>query len=863
MIRATHHIFSLFLLTLFTLICTVSPSTIYASTLPSGFVEEQVASGMVLPTSMAFAPDGRLFINEKPGKVRIRENGVFLPTPFLTIAVNDASERGLLGIAFDPNFTTNRYLYLYYTRAQEPIKNRISRFQADPNNPNLALAGSETILLDNIPSDSGIHNGGALHFGKDGKLYAAIGDGGQTSNNAQNLGILSGKIIRINPDGTIPADNPFFASLTARKEVWAYGLRNPFTFAVHPSTGRILINDVGQALWEEINDGQAGKNYGWPVCEGTCATAGMTNPLFVFPHPDLNAITGGTFYTGTQFPASYSEKYFYADYVHNTMWSITPTAGQTSSVFGTDLHSPVDILTASDGSLYYLSVLDGSAYRIRYAPSATPTPTPSPSPTPSPNTPPAITFGSPDPTMLYSAGDTIHFDATATDSEDGDLPATAFTWNVIFHHDDHTHPFLTNLANTKSGEFTVPATGEHDPDVYYEITLKVTDSAGKSTTSSRTVNPKKSLLKFITVPAGLSLTLDGQPISTPYETQSVVGHEHQIEAPANQQNAGTSYLFSTWSDSSTIAHTIQTPATETTYTATYTVGSPTPDRTPGLLATYFNEMNFTGKAIQRVDPTVNFDWAFGSPDPAIDSETFSARWTGFLTPQYTGEYTFTVSSDDGTRLWVDGKQIISAWLDQAEKENSGKITLTAGQPVTIRLEYFDRYYHAVAKLYWSGPNTPKQILPSSVVSADTSTTGSGLYGIYYNEANLAGSSSVRIDPQINFNWMMGKPKEDIDPDTFSVRWLGYISAPEDGLYTFFLTGDDGIRLFVNDTNIIDAWIDQSATTHTGQIQLSKGVKYFIRLEYYENGWDAVTKLEWQSGSVPRSTIPTTSLYPTY
>ncbi len=188
-----------------------------------------------------------------------------LSTSFLTVSVDSFSERGLLGVAFDPSFATNRFVYVYYTRSTIPIKNRLSRFTASATNLDVAQTGSEVVLLDNIPSDAGNHNGGAIHFGRDGKLYVAIGDGGITHTNAQDLGSLSGKLLRLNPDGTIPFDNPFVSRAGARGEVWAYGLRNPFTFAVQPGTGTIFINDVGEASWEEINLGAAGANYGWPT----------------------------------------------------------------------------------------------------------------------------------------------------------------------------------------------------------------------------------------------------------------------------------------------------------------------------------------------------------------------------------------------------------------------------------------------------------------------------------------------------------------------------------------------------------------------------------------------------------------------
>src|SRR3954469_2014663 len=233
-----------------------------AATLPSGFTESQFGSNLNgTPTAMAFAPDGRLFVCLQTGQLRVIKNGALLAAPFVSLAVDSSGERGLLGVTFDPNFASNQFVYVYYTTNAAPIHNRISRFTA---NGDVAAAGSEVILvdLDNLTATN--HNGGAIHFGPDGKLYAAVGENANSAN-SQTLSNRLGKILRINPDGTIPTDNPFFSTAAgANRSIWALGLRNPFTFGFQPGTGRMFINDVGQSTWEEINDGIAGSNYGWP-----------------------------------------------------------------------------------------------------------------------------------------------------------------------------------------------------------------------------------------------------------------------------------------------------------------------------------------------------------------------------------------------------------------------------------------------------------------------------------------------------------------------------------------------------------------------------------------------------------------------
>ncbi len=221
-----------------------------ATGLPAGFQDVLVVSGLSNPTAMEFAPDGRLFVTQQGGQLRVIKNGVLLPTPFLTLTVNSAGERGLLGIAFDPNFAVNQFIYVYYTATTPAVHNRISRFKA--NGDVVDASAGELVLLDfdNLSSATN-HNGGALHFGIDGKLYAAHGDNANGSN-AQSLNNLLGKIIRMNPvsDPTaqIPTDNPFFATASGKNRlIWALGLRNPFTFSIQPGTGLTFVNDVGRS----------------------------------------------------------------------------------------------------------------------------------------------------------------------------------------------------------------------------------------------------------------------------------------------------------------------------------------------------------------------------------------------------------------------------------------------------------------------------------------------------------------------------------------------------------------------------------------------------------------------------------------
>ena len=341
-----------------------------AATLPAGFSESTIATSIASPSAMAFAPDGRLFVCQQTGQLRLIKNGSLLATPFLTVSVDATGERGLLGVAFDPYFAINGFIYIYYTVPGNPAHNRLSRFTA---NGDVAVTGSEVPLLElNNLSGATNHNGGGIHFGPDGKLYVAVGENANSAN-AQTLNNLLGKILRLNADGSIPTDNPFFNMASGpNRAIWALGLRNPFSFGFQPGTGRVFINDVGQDTWEEINDGFAGANYGWPTCEGKCTPANPSfrDPLFQYGHgisPTTGcAIVGSAFYNPSinQFGGDYADKYFFADLCSGWIRRFDP-ATNTASDFASGISTPVGLAVATDGSLYYLAIGSAAVYKVQ------------------------------------------------------------------------------------------------------------------------------------------------------------------------------------------------------------------------------------------------------------------------------------------------------------------------------------------------------------------------------------------------------------------------------------------------------------------------------------------------------------------
>jgi len=254
---------------------------------------ETFVSGLEAPWALDFAPDGRIFVTERGGRIRIIQDGKLLPQPWLTLDVAATGEAGLLGLALDPGFAQNHYAYVAYTtRAGSGLQNRLVRLRDDPATGQGVI---DRVLLDGIPGN-GNHDGGRVKFGPDGKLYWTMGDA-QNGAAAQNLNSLNGKILRLNPDGTIPTDNPFPGS-----PVYSYGHRNPQGLAWQPGTGRLYATEHGPSgvpacCRDEVNFVEPGVNYGWPVITGDQTRPGMVTPVLQSGTSETWAPSGATFVT--------------------------------------------------------------------------------------------------------------------------------------------------------------------------------------------------------------------------------------------------------------------------------------------------------------------------------------------------------------------------------------------------------------------------------------------------------------------------------------------------------------------------------------------------------------------------------------
>ncbi len=658
-----------------------------AITLPSGFTDELVA-GVVSPTALAFTPDGRLLITTQPGQLRVYQNGALVATPALDLAaaglVCSTSERGLLGVAVDPNFSqpSNNFIYVYYSFRKNgsctaPV-NRTSRFTLSSSN----VATNELVLIDNIPSTAGNHNAGDVQFGRDGYLYVSAGDGGcdyagggcaGSNDAARDQHTLGGKILRITRDGTIPPDNPFQGTGTADcratggttagnkcRETFAWGLRNPFRIAFDSNAAgtRFFINDVGQGTWEEIDLGVAGADYGWNVREGPCANgsttncgpppSGMTNPVHSYGRTVGASITGGAFVPATLWPAEYDGDYLFSDYVSGKIFRIEGSGAGARTEFATELggSSAVHLLFGPRGAgqaLYYTTYAGGGQVRRIYhtasngVPIAVVTANPVTGPAPltvnfdgnqssdpdndpltwlwafgdgqtatttgpltahtysangsytaslsvrdsrgatsAPdtvgisvgNSAPVPTIQSPAAGSTFAVGQIITLTGSATDAQDGDLPSSALQWTVLRHHATHTHPWFSGTGNNLTFAAPAPEDLSATNDSYIEVRLTVTDSAGVSATATRDVQPRKVAITLATSPGGLSVSVNGTTFTAPTTITSWQGWQLSLNAPSPQKG----HRFSSWSDGGAQAHTVITPATPTTYTATFKKG---------------------------------------------------------------------------------------------------------------------------------------------------------------------------------------------------------------------------------------------------------------------------------------------------
>lgn len=779
-----------------------------AQTFPAGFQATKVAEGLN-PTDMKFSPDGQyLFITNKTGQVYLFENNALNPTPILDIAANIITngERGLTHVAVDPDFNTNHYIYLYYTLPS--ARNRISRFTFNPATKTL---GAELPLLTLQKMTGDIHTGGAMNFGIDGKLYVATGESSHPDW-AQNIYSQLGKVLRMNKDGSVPTDNPYYGILADTLQyIWAIGLRNPYAADIHPVTGQYLVCDVGQNDWEEINQIEKGKNYGWSIVEGpiqpgTTPPDGYVDPVLYYSHDEGCAIVGGVFYAPAQpaFPAQYFNKYFYTDYCNQTIKVMNPETYEAEGVFGSNLKRPVACAVKPSGEFFFLDRgglpqqgeenVDGILWKVEYTGSLAPV------------------IGADPQTVIIAAGDSAAFTVLANGL------GLSYQWlrnGVEIPNTDSSTLVLRNVPLADSGVL---------------ISCRVTNSFGTATSG----------------PATLRVTSRPNPVPV-------------IDLPAE----GATYVaYSTLNFSGHATDAVDGNLTpdKLTWKIDFhhdTHYHPGLDPTPGdqVTGSYFLPGNI------EVSDTVWYRiYLTATNSMGLKSTVYREVYPEKVTLHVRS---LTDNRPVAIPLNMDG----TITPPQVDKPSVKGVT----RNITAQATYLiaDTLFTFAS---WGNGNTNRS-LTFNTPHADTTITalytktatfaGEGLKAEYRtNTESFTGPVTyTRIDPAINFSWD-GAPAPGVSDQNFTVLWEGFLQPRTTGQYLIYLNNVlSKARLYINDQLLIDRWNGGSIGGDDEPINFTAGTKYKIRIEYWANfGATSTISLEWSGPQVFRQTIPASSMY---
>lgn len=787
------------------LVSCFSMSSLFSADFQPGFVAEVVTDQLTEPTSIAVAPDGRIFITEKGGDIRIIENGVLLPDPFVSLPVDVYGERGLGSILMDPDFDSNGYIYVYYN-VELGDHNRISRLTA---NGNSAIPGSEFILMELGELASTIHNGGGMRFGLDGKLYVAVGDGA-IPHTAQSMNSTFGKMLRLNKDGSIPTDNPFYSTTTGdNRAIYAVGLRNPYSFDIDPLSGRIMANDVGAEDWEEVNEILSGQNYGWATVEGPLTTQtppqNYQDPVYAYDHSQGCAVVGGAMYNypNSNYPAEIQNHYLFSEYCRGEIYMLDLATNQVTDTFATRVNFLTSMLVdPNTGNLLYCELVTGKLWRVLYLGTGAPFVSEHPkdvlisvgedtefncvavasgtisyqwyrdgqpvsgatsaslsltSPALSDsgatfqcmvyngpdtawsdpavlgvtsNQRPVLTITNPLGNQVYTAGDMVVFEGSATDPETGPIDDQSRFWTVDFHHDEHVHPFLPRTAGT-GGNFMVPFIGETDTNVWFRIHQTAYDPQGMEANVYVDVHPSVGSFQLRTSPPGMEVTQEGSFVTTPATFSGVPGMTRVATAPLLNIHNDSLFRFLDWDGSSNDTLEIAIPSIHGIYTANYEFVAPYIEgEGDGLWGQYWDGAEQQGIPVhEQVDATINFNFGWGGPvhvptpaAVAMGGDSFSIRWTGDLLAPTTGNYTFYLSANEIGRLYFDNVLQIDAWTRTGNTVDTLELFLVAGVRYPIQVDYAEAMWQSKVLFEWDPPYFDREILPQSQLF---SASGSG------------------------------------------------------------------------------------------------------------------------------------------
>jgi glucose/arabinose dehydrogenase len=788
-------------------------TSVFAQLQP-GFIKYEIAGGLN-PTDMALSPDGRVFITEKDGLVRVVQNGILLTDPFVILPQAESfNEQGLGHIALHPDFPNQPYVYVYYTVADSNglSHNRLSRITASGN---FAVPGSETILYECDLSFGTVHHGGDIVFGNDGKLYLSTGDKGRFEK-VQSPDSDLGKVLRLNSDGSIPSDNPWFNELPGKyRAIYALGLRNPYSLAVQPETGRIFICDVGGALAEEVNELLPGRNYGWPLLEGRKTTQNVPSnyqdPLYTYDHNAGCSIIGAAFTpaTGTVLPAQFQGRFLFADYCQGYIKMMDTAPYPGVATLATAINRPVALSVNPAGELYYLARAgigggsfqdnteseNGSLWKVVYTGSEAP-----------------FVFTQPHGELLHE-GESLTMNVKAL----GRAP---------LHYQWQKNGL--DIPATDSVTYEIPATTLTDSGSVYRCI--VSNTLGKDTSATAMLRVTSSRRPELTIilpdsnflyQAGAEIPFSGK--ATDPETGPMPAtrtswkidfhhddHLHPVMTPTTGLDEEAILVPTTGETDDNVWYRFHFSATDDAGLTRHAYRDVFPQKT--VISAISNE---SGVPIDADGFFGNTPYYFKS----VAGLKRSLRTPGFL------------EREDSVlvfRHWEDGSTNL-LWQFQTPASDSFRVNLN---------------YEKVPK-----------------------AGGFGLLGNYYQENYQPWGFDEpllfsRIDSFINYEWLEGSPEPGYVPlDGFTTAWTGSVTPYETDYYTFYTLTDDGARLWVADSLLIDHWQPQGSTEYQGVIFLEAGKRYPVRFEYLELGGGATAKLMWSTRLMPKQVIPASQLHP--
>ena len=773
-----------------------------------------VADGIREPHSLRVAPDGRLFLLQQAGRVRIVKGGRLLRAPALRIdesaIVEHNASAGLLSIAFPPDFNsaTVKHVYLLYTH--EPMAgyperhNVVTRWTIEGNAIDPA---SEEILvhLDPLTDVNGAfansHYGGDMEFGRDGKLYVTTGDLYMASQ-GQSMNTLHGKILRYNANGSIPDGNPYVGQVAGRLQaIWASGVRNPFKLT-RVRNGDMVIGDVGSTRFEEVNvmaKGEKGLNFGWSTVEGYTEDLRFVSPVFAYPHSAQSGISGCAVMGGDMYQPRQQKfsallgKYLFADFCQGWIRSLDLETGAVGSVIASGFHAPVDMAVTRNGTIWVAERhltegVPGALFRID----------------PLPSTSAPVITGQPQ-DVTTATGSTATFSAIAA----GSAPLS-YQW---FRNG-------TAIPGATASNYTLPSVVASDTGATFQV--RVTNSVGTawSRTATLTVGSNAAPVATITTPAFGALFSAGDTVrlsgtGTDAEDGTLPGSQMTWEVELHHN---------------VHFHEYAGPQTGST-------------------------MDVTFSRTVEVDPDIFYRVRL----TVTDSKGATTSVTRDIQPHLT---TFGIDAlPDGVPLQVDGvTRATPATIDSVVGTTR---TVTAATATIAGTSWtFDSWADGsvTANRVFNAPQSPASFMAYFRPSGGSVGSGSGLRATYYGNRDFTDAVLTRVERVPYFSWPEA-PAPGVPKDDFSVQWRGELQAQFSGQNQFWasLRRDETLTVTVGNTTVIDA--DNTNGAVNGSINLTAGQRYPILISYSDDNGGAALDLTYGPDSARRSVLAGSQLYP--